>query len=155
MLVPIANFISNIADRRSSTALFSLAIVMAFGALDFIVARLTMRNGINPDVHAALQATAIGLAAGLVAVLLLSARRERRNLVRNELQRVIELNHRLRNSLQIIADAHYFESEEAHRKMMFEAVESMHITLQQLFPSLGVERRKAPRAILTFPQTSK
>jgi hypothetical protein len=51
-----------------------------------------------------------------VSVVLLSARRERRRILREEINRVVELNHRLRNALQVITDSDFGETVECSKK---------------------------------------
>jgi two-component sensor histidine kinase len=144
MLAPIAEFIGRVSDRRSSTALFSMCVFMLFGLIDAAVDKLMLQARVDFYVHTSVQAAVVGIAACLVSVVLLTARGEQRKIVRQEIQRVMEVNHRLRNSLQVIAYAHYSEGAEA-REMMLEAVRSMDSTLKELFPTLGVERRSEER----------
>ncbi len=145
MFASLADFIGRIADRRSSAVLFSFGIATVFGAVDAILDRGLISVGSAVELHTAFEASTIALLAGVISFVLLGARRERQRIARAELERVMELNHRLRNSLQIIADAHFAETDEEHRNMMFETVESMRRTLQQLFPGLGLDRRKGRR----------
>jgi hypothetical protein len=141
MLLPLADFISHVADRRTSTVLFSLAMTGIFGSIVVLAERSTYRAGAPRDARTMFQASATGLTAGVVAFVLLAARRERQVILRDELRRMVELNHSLRNSLQIIADAHFNEVDADHRKMMFDTVKSMNCTLQKLFPNSGIDRR--------------
>lgn len=154
MLISLADFIGRVSDRRSSTVLFSTGIFIFFGLLDAAVDRLTLQANIDADIHTTVQATIVGLAACIIAVVLLVARRERRRVVREEIQRVMELNHRIRNSLQVITYAHYREGDEAHKEMVLDAVHSMDTTLRQLFPTLGVERRREERQDLVHSGVS-
>lgn len=141
MLHRIGDLIGHIADRPSRTVMFSAIVTVVFGSFDYFVDASMLELQIQAEIHAATQATFVGLGAGLIALVLLVARRERRKRIVEELTRVAELNHRLRNSLQIIADAHYLEKDEEHKQMMFETVEAMGMALKQLFPTVGVERR--------------
>ena len=56
---------------------------------------------------------------------------------REEIRKVAELNHTLRNSLETIADAHYLVADAEHRKMILETVKNMDEKLRQLFPVRG------------------
>jgi hypothetical protein len=98
--------------------------------------------GVMREIHAAALATFVGFGAGLATLVLLMARRERRKLVQDELHRLAELNHRLRNSLQIIAYAHYTTEDESHKKLMLDAVSSIDASLKLLIPVLGFEQRR-------------
>jgi two-component sensor histidine kinase len=82
----------------------------------------------------------------VIAIVLLTARRERRKIVREEIRRVMELSHRLRNSLKIISYARGSVPDPIHKEMMIDAVRSMDTALRQLFPALGVELRGQDRS---------
>ena len=139
MLAPLAAFIGRVSDRRSHIAWFSLGVFTVFLFINATIDRVTI--GIDPKMHVFIQGFLVGLAAAFVSVLLLSARRERRRILREEIERVVELNHRIRNSLQVITDAHFDETDEARKRMISDMVQSMDQTLKQLFPTLGLERR--------------
>jgi hypothetical protein len=98
--------------------------------------------GVAPELHAAALAVFVGVGAGFSALVLLLARRQSRKLVQDELYRLAELNHRLRNSLQIIAYAHYASEDVAHRNLMMDAVSSIDTSLRQLIPALGFDHEK-------------
>ncbi|HEX8924972.1 MAG TPA: hypothetical protein VF786_04230 [Terriglobales bacterium] len=145
MLDRIGEFVGNLADHRSTILCAAVCAALFFGFLVYFGHIALLDSGIDPALHASILAAVVGLGAGLVCVVLLVARRERRKIVQDELRRLAELNHRVRNCLQIIADAHYVEGDTSHRKMMLEAVASMDQSLKQLFPALGFEHRKKAR----------
>jgi two-component sensor histidine kinase len=137
MLHKLGMFIDKVSDSHSSSLLFALSMSIAFGAVDTAF-ESGMSHGETRCPHTLMRASSIGVTVGATAILLLKARQQRRILVREEMRRLLELNHRLRNSLQVIADSHYFEPDESHRRMMSETVESMDETLKQLFPAFGM-----------------
>jgi hypothetical protein len=145
MLDRIGEFVGRIADRRSTIILSTAFAIVVFGLFDYFADVAMKDSGFSEEVHAAALATFVGAGAGVATFVLLLARRERRRIVQDELRRLAELNHRLRNSLQLIADAHYSTGDATHRKMMMEAVATMDESLKQLFPALGVEQRKRVR----------
>jgi gas vesicle protein len=147
MLAPLAAFIGRVSDRRSHIAWFSLGVFAVFFFINATIDRATI--GIDPKMHVFIQGFLVGLAAAFVSVLLLSARRERRRILREEIERVVELNHRIRNSLQVITDAHFNETDDARKRMISEMVQSMDQTMKQLFPTLGLERRHHNRKSYT------
>lgn len=146
MLVRVAEFVGQVSDKRSSSALFSLGILVAFGLFDLFVDFALNLAGVSPALEAAVQAAIVGIGAGIVSYWLLAARRRRRMMVREELTRVAELNHHLRNSLQIIVGAHYIAKDEEHAKMMLETAQTIDQVLKRLFPTAGIERRATTRA---------
>jgi gas vesicle protein len=99
--------------------------------------------------HTLIQGSLVGLAAALVSVVLLAARRERRRVLREEIKRIVELNHRLRNSLQVITDVDFAKTNEERKRMLAEVVQSMDQTMKQLFPTLGLEQRHHDRKSFT------
>jgi hypothetical protein len=142
MLLGIANFIDHAADRHSWTILLSIWFGCFIGFLDFIIDGMAIRLGVNTIANLEFQSLALGVTAGLLPLVILTARRERRRVSREELSRVLDLNNRLRNSLQIIAYANFAgQQDEEHQKVIFNAIAAMEATLQQLFPKFGVERR--------------
>ncbi len=148
MLARISEFVGRIADGRTSTLMAVVIVLIVFGGFDYMVDIAMLQIGVEHELHAATQATIVGIGAALATFVLLLARRERRNNIRDNLQRVAELNHRIRNSLQLIADAHFNTIDTEHREMMFGAVRAMDETLKQLFPALGFERRKSATTAL-------
>jgi hypothetical protein len=142
MLNRIGDFVGRVADRRSTIFLTAAVVMAAFGCFDYFSDMAMLSFGVAPELHAAALAVFVGVGAGFSAMVLLLARRQRRKLVQDELYRLAELNHRLRNSLQIIAYAHYTSEDEAHRNMMMDAVASIDSSLRQLIPALGFEHGK-------------
>lgn len=146
MLARVAEFVGQVSDRRSISALFSVGIMLLFALFDFFVDFVLNLAAITPGLAAAVQAGIVGIGTGIVSYWLLAARRHRRIMVREELTRVAELNHHLRNSLQIIVGAHYIAKDEEHAKMMLETAQAIDQLLKRLFPTAGVERRATTRA---------
>ncbi len=137
--------VGRISDRNSTTVAAVIATVVGFGLLDYFV-DTTMQNVQLPGQwHAACQATVVGFGTGIASWMLMLARRKHRRTIRDELRRLADLNHHLRNSLQVIAHANYFGRDLALKKTLNETVAEMTQTLNQLFPALGVDQRKMHR----------
>jgi hypothetical protein len=145
MLDRIGEFLGRISDRTTTIILTAVCVTIAFGCLVFFGHLALTESAIDPALHASILAIFVGTGAGFATFVMLLARREQRRMVQDELRRLAELNHRVRNSLQIIADAHYTAPHDVHRKMIMEAVTSMDDCLKQLFPVLGFEHRKQAR----------
>ena len=145
MLVQLAEFIGRIADRRSTTVLSGCIAALSFGLFDYFVDSTMFQMGVSPEIHAAAQAAFVGLGAGAAALLVMLARRERRKLIQEQLVKVAELNHRLRNGLQVIVDSQHNSADEPQKQMVFDTVRSISESLRQLFPVLGMERRREIR----------
>ncbi len=117
-----------------------------FGLFEFAVSRWFIGVNISPNLHAALQASIVGIGAGVSLWLLLLGIIERRKMVADELHRVAELNHAIRNSLELIVLAHYSETDCEHKTIVLECTNRIDQTLRKLFPVIGRERyRDIPR----------
>ena len=134
MLARLSEFVGRVADSRTSSLLGAAGVMIAFGAFDYFADATMLQFDIPAELHAAAQATFVGIGAGVAALGFLLARGERRKRVREELLRIGELNHRLRNSLELIADAHHDSVDAQHKRMMMEAIDSMNRALKDLFP---------------------
>lgn len=140
MLARIGDAVGKIADHRGSTFLTAAAVTVLFGCFSFFGDMAMQQFGVDAELHASAQATLVGIGAGLTTLLILLARKQRRDAVRSELARLTELNHRLRNLLEIVVGANYLRSDDPQKKLIFETVCAMDTTLKQLFPAF--ERRK-------------
>jgi hypothetical protein len=147
MLVRLAQFVGRVSDRNLTTFLFGAVVMVCFGLFDYFADFAMLQFRVHAELHAAAHAAFVGLGTGFTAVVFLLARRQRRHIVIDELQRVAELNHRLRNSLQLIVDAQHTRADEEEKRITLEAVDAMDETLKQLFPALGADRRKPVRGV--------
>jgi predicted PurR-regulated permease PerM len=83
-----------------------------------------------------------GLLAGLLALKLINSSIDNRNEIRQRLEMVAEMNHHIRNALQVIElSAHSTQNENAIASIT-EAVNRIERVLREL---AGTERRKGPR----------
>jgi hypothetical protein len=124
---------------QSRTRLWSTvaAATLSFGAFEFAVSRWIISVKIDPFLHAMLQAGIVGLGAGAALFLTLLGLLERRRILENELGRLAELNHTIRNSLEVIVLAHYGEEDDEHRSMVLECTRRIDEKLRELFPTAG------------------
>lgn len=139
-------------DNLSSILLAALVATVAFGLFDYFADSAMLQFGVDPQIHSAAQAAFVGLGAGLATLVLLLARRERRKLIQDQIFKVAELNHSLRNGLQVIVDSRHAANEEIQQQMIFDTVASINESLRQLFPTLGIERRQSgPARVVDIP----
>lgn len=122
------------ADSRSRVGIVVTLTAVAFALLDFVADMLG--HHVAHDVAvAAVRAAIIGLAAGSVMWLGLIAVRQRRRHIAAEMNRIAELNHRIRNSLQVIVHAEHF-AQDPLRSVVLESVEKIDKTLHDVLPSV-------------------
>ena len=88
------------------------------------------------DLHAWFHGVMVGLGAGMCLWIFLAGLRERRMRLADEIQRLAELNHTVRNSLNLIALAHY-TADEAHKALILESTARIDEKLRELFPVVG------------------
>jgi hypothetical protein len=145
MLVRLSELVGRISDSLIATIIAACFSVMAFGALDYLADFLLKYIGTRQSTDVVVQPLIIGVGAGIGTWLLLRARGERRKIIRDELQRVAELNHHIRNSLESLSHIQYLESNEQYKQIILDSVTRIENTLQHLFPAANVERRKSNR----------
>ncbi len=125
------------ADTRSRVGILVTLTAVTFALLDFLADMLghVMAHDIA---IAAFRAAVIGIAAGSLMAIGLVAVRQRRAHIAAEMNRIAELNHRIRNSLEVIVDAQHF-AEAPVRSMVLDSVEKIDRTLSDVLPSVRHE----------------
>ena len=131
-------------DTPLRTAVAVVVVGLAVGLFNFGVDQALIQFQISPDLHSGVQAAIAGVGAAVATLLILLAIRERRRRIADELSRVAELNHTLRNALEVIIGSHYPDDEQ-HNHMVLESARRIDAKLKELFPALGVERRGGKR----------
>src|SRR5512141_1895678 len=113
-------------------AIFSAVL---FGLFNFDVSHWVIETTLSTEMKAALQAFIVGVGAGGATWVVLHGVMQRRTMVAEELYRVGELNHTIRNSLSIIVLAQHSESNQTHRAMILDCTRQIDEKLKQLFPT--------------------
>lgn len=122
--------------------------VVAFGVsaslLEFVIHLLVITSSASPLVQALADSIILGIFAAFFGFILLMVARSRRRKVQEDLRRIAELNHQVRNSLQIIVYGERSADMGERRSAVVEGVERIEGTLRELFPLVG-ERRNDER----------
>jgi len=142
MRVLLARAVQFILDTRKRVWSAVISAVVLFGLFEFLVARWFIGVNLPPDFHAALQACIVGVGAGTALWFVLVGMVERRSIVADELRRVAELNHAIRNALELIVLANYSDADRERSAIVLECTGRIDQTLKELFPALG--RRNVP-----------
>jgi two-component sensor histidine kinase len=127
-------FIGHISDSvrlRKAAALLSIP---CFALIEFGMHFGLTELGTPQALYAVADATFSGLLFGLLMWFGLSGVGERRKHVREELARIRELNHEIRNALQIIADSQ-FDADARRKAMVLESVGRIDMVLNRVFPA--------------------
>jgi hypothetical protein len=105
-----------------------------FGLFEFAVFRWSIDVRLDPDLHAALNAAIVGLGTGLSLLVILLGILERRDMAADQLRRVEQLNHNIRNALELIVLANESQLNDEMRMVVLESTKRIDQTLRQLFP---------------------
>jgi MFS superfamily sulfate permease-like transporter len=135
----LGSLIGEVSDRPANTVVAAVLTALAFGLFQFAFQMGLARLGVSPLADAVLDAVLCGLFFGLLIWIFLLGIRERRARVRKELERISELNHEIRNALEIITHSH-FDAEAPHRAMVLDSVNRIDTVLRRIFPAVGVGR---------------
>ncbi len=135
----ITRAVAFILRNRIGTWLAIIAATLLIGFSDFeeshwLLARVPAR------INCAVQATIVSLGAGVALWLILRGVIDRRRIMEDELLRVAELNHTLRNALEVIVLAHYSGADPEHKDMVLECTNRIDQKLKELFPTIGGSR---------------
>ncbi len=111
---------------------------VVFGLFGFVVDAAMTGFDVPNDVHAGMVGTLVGLGAGLGLWIILAGIRERRMVLAAEIAKLAELNHTVRNSLEIIVLATHTPNDR-QRAVVLESTARIEEKLRELFPLVGVE----------------
>jgi hypothetical protein len=107
--------------------------VVAFGVSASViegVVDITARSlRAPPRVQGLVDAVVLGVCAAIFALLVLTAARH--------LRMIAELNHQVRNALQVIVYGEYSPDKHSHRSAVLAGVEKIQDALRELFPLVG------------------
>jgi hypothetical protein len=125
--------IARLADCPTATTLGICTLGVFSSLIAYLTNALLMRLGTSGELYAVIDATIIGAVAATIGALALIGVRERRKRDIEHLRTVAELNHQVRNALQVIVDDYYL-SREAHTEAVISSVDRIDRTLRSLFP---------------------
>ena len=132
----LAKAVAELTDSPGNTVVASFLVGACAGALEYFAHHLAMRIGISDTVHTFFDAGIIGIAATLLIWFLFSATRERRQRVLENMRVIAELNHEIRNALQVIVYSHH-DADAEHSAVVMNSVQRIDRTLKELFPVIG------------------
>jgi hypothetical protein len=136
MLTRLGAFIGRISDITSYRNIAVAVSIVSFGAVEFVVHHALSRFELPPFADSLIDAGFVGSSFGVAVWALLVGNCERRTRVRDDLERISDLNHEIRNALQVIAHSHY-EADSEHCDMVMESVTRIDVVLKRLFPVVG------------------
>lgn len=142
MLAKLGAIVGIFSDRRALTGLAALACGLLFGALEYGIMRGITDSGLPAEFQNLIDAGIMALGTGTFAWVMLFANRARRRRMREEIARIAELNHEIRNALQVIAHSQYAAKGE-HRDLVLQSVSRIDAVMKRVVPMVGVGWREA------------
>jgi hypothetical protein len=117
------------------------AAVILMGAATFLseytVHLWVTRPGVFASFQAFADALVLSVLAALFTLLVLTTAREQHRRMREDIRRIAELNHQVRNALQVIVYGEFSSDSAEHRPAVLEGVEKIETALRELFPLVG------------------
>lgn len=136
MLERIGNFLVEVTDSRRGRILFVLASAFLAGLLEYVV-HLTISYYVkSPSLALAIDSVTIALLIAAIAGVEVEAVHHRRRKVIDDIRVVRELNHHVRNALQIIQYASRLPEQRQQVVIIDESVARIDATLKELFPQM-------------------
>ncbi len=137
MMTVIGLLLGKVSDDRRLALGFSLAGGLLLGIIEYAVMEHLLSAFPHQYRNFADSAIIATGATGMVW-LLLAGTRERRRRVREELKAIAELNHEIRNALQVIAYSPYLAQANG-RELVGASVDRIDLALKRLAPLLGLQ----------------
>lgn len=134
------------SDSKKRLFLLCLCVVFVVWAVGFGFDRLLARDGVTRTEILVTSNALTGLVTGCLFYTLALNERIRRNLMRDQLRTVAEMNHHIRNALQVITYAAEVDKNDASVEMIRNSVERIEWTLREVLPG-----QVAPEATVTPP----
>ena len=137
--------IGHLSDKRSRSLVTVVFCFVGFGVIEFLSHEVLARTRLSPFGNAVLDAAIVGFSFSIAIWFLLAGNRERRNRVREELERIAELNHEVRNALEVIVHSHYLDTDSQHREMVFESVKRIDKVVKRVSRIVGAPQPPTAR----------
>jgi hypothetical protein len=135
-----------ILDYPNRLILTSVATVVVVGVLKYFLGLWAdYAFDLSAQQDAILDAVTAGVLAGAVMYAILASARRRRLLILREMSRIADLNHNVRNGLQVILGTELMKAEVNYA--VIQSCQRIEETLERLFPAVGIERRQQRRSV--------
>ncbi len=128
--------LGQLADSRGRIVASAVVAFVGAGALEYGSHTVASDAQISREAQTLLDSGLMGVLTAVLVALVLAGVRARRSLVYEQIQRVAELNHHVRNALEVIVSSTYLVKPENMAAVLASA-EKIENTLRDLFPSVG------------------
>ena len=121
-------------DSRARLVALCLLVVVLVWMVGYGFDRLLAHDGVTRIDILLITNGLTGIVAGLLFYSLTNYERLRRNLIRNRLRTIAEMNHHIRNSLQVITYANATGKTSESMEMIRQSVERIEWALREVLP---------------------
>ena len=136
MLDRLGTFLVEVSDTRRGRVLLVLAIAAIATALEYLSHVAIISYVSHPGLARLLDSITIGIAIAIITSIEVKAVQQRRRKVLDDMRVVRELNHEVRNALQIISYAARVPETEQQVAIIDESIARIDSTLKELFPTI-------------------
>lgn len=135
-------FLIELSEQRATIIVFSAGIAFLIGSIELGAHTLLLKHAAVRRVADVGDAFVIAVFVFLLTYIELSVVKERRLRVIREIRTIAELNHRIRNALEIIQYAAYTSTDHAQLGLITQAIERIDNILRELYPVLGPAKKE-------------
>jgi len=121
-------------NRRSREVVSFLLVALVVSVIGFAMDRLLLREGLHRIEIIALSNSLTGIVAGLLYLQVTRVERERRAATQERLRTIADMNHHIRNALQIIAYASSAADRSESVDLIRSSVERIEWALREVLP---------------------
>ena len=132
-------------NMRSREVVSFLLVALVVSVIGFAMDRLLMREGLHRIEIIALSNSLTGVVAGLLYLQVTRVERERRAATQERLRTIADMNHHIRNALQIIAYASSAADRSESVELVRSSVERIEWALREVLPGHAVSELPLPR----------
>lgn len=129
--------IVELTDSPYRIAAVVLSCGVGVGLLDYAIHSAALRANASELAKGIFNATIIAFAAAIIVLLVLLSTRERRRRVLDDVRKIAQLNHHIRNALEVVVQSQYVPSSAEQRSAVLASAERIDRTLRELFPIIG------------------
>lgn len=142
MLDRLGTFLVEITDAPSGRISLILVLALLAGIFEWTIHDLIQYFAPAPDIARILDSSTIAFLIAAITWIEIQAVQQRRRRVLEDLRIVSELNHHVRNALQVIQYASRVPEAKQQVQIIDESVERIDATLKELFPT--IDRKDKP-----------
>ena len=132
----LGTFLVEVSDTRRGRILLVLAIAVIASTIEYILHIAIFTYVPHEGVGRLLDSLTIGLVIAIITIIEIKAVQQRRNKVMDDMRVVRELNHHVRNALQIISYAARVPETKQQVAIIDESIARIDSTLKELFPTI-------------------